>query len=239
MGEAKLNGLHPKVFCLEPDSHMEEVDRQIALLSDSSDFVRKSAAEALIKVGTSAIPALVKALNDTNWQVRRYAAEALGKIGDVSVVPDLIQAFESSTRTVRRYVTEALGKIGDISAVPILIKALKDTDSLVRWSAAKALQEIATKQPTVYLREAIPELKRLSRVRSDLSRVRSEREIWPVYTEALEAIEKATAGLKDVPIADTAPVASAQNLPVPVEGAPTTAPAPPVRKGILHRVFRR
>jgi HEAT repeat protein len=55
------------------------------------------AAEALGKLGDpQAIPALIKALGDSDWDVRCAAAEALGKIGDPQAVPALIQALGDS-----------------------------------------------------------------------------------------------------------------------------------------------
>jgi HEAT repeat protein len=82
-----------------------------------SENVRRAAAEALVKIGTPAVPALIQALGDSDWDVRRAAAEALGAIGDPQAIPALIQALGDSSWGVRRAAAWALGKLGDPQAV--------------------------------------------------------------------------------------------------------------------------
>jgi HEAT repeat protein len=49
--------------------------------------------EVVVGLGAPAVPALIQALGDSDWDVRRAAAEALGAIGDPQAVPALIQAL--------------------------------------------------------------------------------------------------------------------------------------------------
>jgi HEAT repeat protein len=58
----------------------------------SGEHVRKSATEALVKIGKPAVPALIAALNDSNSGVRGGAAKALEAIGDTAAVPALYAA---------------------------------------------------------------------------------------------------------------------------------------------------
>jgi HEAT repeat protein len=169
-----------------------------------------------------------------NYNIQKKAFISLGKIGDISVVPYLIKSLKFNSWEVKNNSAQVLGKIGDSSAVPALIEALNDTDTYFLRYVAEALGKIAIKQPYLQLRGAIPVLKRLKRDRSDKAN-------WPVYTEALEAIERATAGLKDIPIADTAPVPTVQNLPIPVKEPTNTdnTDTPPARKGLVQKIFRR
>ncbi len=90
-----------------------------------------------------AIPALIAALKDEDWDVRSSAARALGNIGPAaaSAVPSLIAALKDENRNVWDKAVDALGNIGP-AAVPALIAALKDKDSDVRSSAARALGQI-------------------------------------------------------------------------------------------------
>src|SRR5262249_17257568 len=79
--------------------------------------IRHYAADALGEIGPAAkaaVPALISALKDQDWEVRRATANALGKIGPAPK-----------------------------DAVPGLMVALKDPESVVRSSAAAALKEIA------------------------------------------------------------------------------------------------
>jgi HEAT repeat protein len=91
------------------------------------------------------IPGLLKMVKDSDSSVRRSAADALGKIGSETVISALIQLVEDSDSSVRRRTAKALGKIGSETAIPALLKLVKDSDSFVRRSAAEALGKIAKK----------------------------------------------------------------------------------------------
>ncbi len=114
----------------------------IETLRDEDDDVRRQAAGALGEIGDAAVPALIEALRDESFYVREQAAEALGLIGDAAAVPALIEALRDEDSDVRRQAAEALGEIGDVTAVPALIETLRDEDSAVRRQAAEALGEI-------------------------------------------------------------------------------------------------
>jgi hypothetical protein len=99
----------------------------------------------------TAIPGLLKALEDSDEGVRGEAAVALGKIGSETAIPELLKALEHSNKDVRWKAAEALGKIGSETAIPGLLKALEDSDWFVRRNAAEALANIGSEA-------AIPEL---------------------------------------------------------------------------------
>jgi FOG: HEAT repeat len=107
--------------------------------------LKRRLVEAFGAAGAPAVPALIQALGDSDWEVRRASAEALVKIG-TPAVPALIQALGDSDSAVRRAAAEALGKLGDPQAVPPLIQALGDSDWDVRHAARQAIQQIKTKQ---------------------------------------------------------------------------------------------
>ena len=118
--------------------------------------------EESVKLGKTAVPALIKALKDSDKDVRKAAAEALGKIGDKSAVPALIKALKDGYWQVRTAAAAALGKIGDKSAVPALIEALKDKDSDVRTAAAEALGTIGDTRAVPALIEALKDWRSVS-----------------------------------------------------------------------------
>ncbi|WP_199245211.1 HEAT repeat domain-containing protein [[Phormidium] sp. ETS-05] len=132
-----------------------------ALKQDKDDDVRRSAAEALGRMGAeakAAVPDLITALKDKDDGVRRSAAEALGDIGAEAkaAVPDLITALKDKDDGVRRSAAEALGDIGAEAkaAVPDLITALKqDKDDGVRRYAALTLERIGAEA-----KAAVPDL---------------------------------------------------------------------------------
>jgi HEAT repeat protein len=126
----------------------------IQALGDRSENVRRAAAEALVRIGAPAVPALIQALGDDEFRVRRAAAEALVRIG-APAVPALIQALGDRSENVRRAAAEALGAIGDPQAIPALIQALGDSDSAVRAVSAEALGAIGDPQAVPPLIQAL------------------------------------------------------------------------------------
>ena len=153
--------------------------------------------EAVVGLGTPAVPALIKALGDWNSSVRRAAAEALGAIGDPKAVPALVQALGDDRYKVRRAACEALVKIGT-PAVPALHKALTDENQDVCRRVCEVLGAIgdaSSLEPLHSLRQRYPKL---------------EREI----AQAIERIEAYTAWLREASAAvEDAPATDAPELP--------------------------
>jgi len=107
------------------------------------DFIRRSdAANALVKLGKSAVEPLIPFLKDRNVDVRRGAAEALGKLGDARAVDPLIACLKDRNVSMRRIAATALGNLGDERAVDPLIACLNDKDDSVRNLVAHALGEL-------------------------------------------------------------------------------------------------
>jgi len=73
--------------------------------------LRRAVVKQLAGVGAMAVPALIKALRDGDWDVRRAACEALGRIGDASAVPALIKALRDWDWNVRQAAQNALERI--------------------------------------------------------------------------------------------------------------------------------
>jgi HEAT repeat protein len=106
--------------------------------------LKRRLVEAFGAAGAPAVPALIRALGDSDRDVRCESAEALGDLGDPQAIPALIKALGDSDREVRRAAAWALGKLGDPRAVPPLIQALGDGSYDVRRAAAEALVKIGT-----------------------------------------------------------------------------------------------
>ncbi|MCI0727447.1 MAG: HEAT repeat domain-containing protein, partial [Chloroflexi bacterium] len=83
-----------------------------------------------------ALPALLAALQDEQWDVREAAAGALGQIRDAAALPALLAALQDEHGHVREAAAGALGQIGDAAAAPALLTALKDEQWDVREAAA-------------------------------------------------------------------------------------------------------
>ncbi|GAB4206178.1 MAG: hypothetical protein Fur006_63040 [Coleofasciculaceae cyanobacterium] len=120
----------------------------IEKLTDTDFRIRHDAADAIVKIGSPAVPFLINALKNEDKQVRWRAASALADIGAEAsaAVPALITALHDADEYIRRIATYALGKIGPeaSTAVPDLIEALQDSDRSLRLVAAYALGKIGS-----------------------------------------------------------------------------------------------
>jgi HEAT repeat protein len=114
-----------------------------ALKNNEYSGVRWKAAEALSKIGNSAVEPLIATLQYPDDDVRWKAAIALGEIGNPDAIDPLILLLSDDDRFVRSRAAHALSMIGTPAVFP-LIHALKKGDPGVRWGAALALGKIKT-----------------------------------------------------------------------------------------------
>jgi HEAT repeat protein len=128
-------GEYPAIFAL------------IDALKDVKMNVRRMATQALVSIGSLAVPALSEELAEGIECARECASEALGKIRDPQAIPALVEALKDEAVHVRGNAAWAIRKIananpesmGILFAVPALVEALKDTDVNVRYSISRAL----------------------------------------------------------------------------------------------------
>ena len=95
-----------------------------------------------------AVPGLIQALEDNDYQVRWQVVDALGEIGSREAIPALIKVLDDDEYSVRWAATEALGKFGIEQAIPGLVRASEVRDSDMRFTAATLLGRFSTKQAT-------------------------------------------------------------------------------------------
>jgi len=112
-----------------------------ALGTSEYSGVRWKSAEALAKIGSPAVEALIGALRNADDDVRWKAAIALGEIGDIRAVDPLILLLRDEDRFVKSHAALALGALGE-PAVSSLLRALSEGDGNLRWGAAIALGKI-------------------------------------------------------------------------------------------------
>ena len=108
-------------------------------LRAADELPRKRAVRELAGLeDVQAIPGLIFALGDRDWEVPKVAVQGLTSIGKPAV-PDLIKALKHEECGVRQEAAGALGRIGDVRAVSALVEAL---DDLACVEAAEALHNI-------------------------------------------------------------------------------------------------
>ncbi len=98
----------------------------------------RSAQDALVKIGSAAVPGLLERLKDGSCRV----ADVLGRIKDPRAVPGLLEALKDKAEDLQVFSAQALGNIKDPRAIPGLLEALQDKKDAVRVSAVQALVKI-------------------------------------------------------------------------------------------------
>jgi HEAT repeat protein len=146
-----------------------QISPLIEKLTDTDARIRHEAADALVNIGSPAVPVLIAALQDSDTNLRWRAASVLSDLGTEAspAVPALTKALQDEDGQVRLYATLALGNIGMAAkpAVPSLMAALQDKDLYVRIYAPSALRKIG-----VEAKVAVPAL--IGALKDDNARVR-------------------------------------------------------------------
>ncbi|XHX77547.1 MAG: HEAT repeat domain-containing protein [Stenomitos frigidus ULC029] len=141
----------------------EAITVLIAALDDEDDRttvggypLRRNAARALGKLGDRrAVPALVRALECSDFYVREAAAQALETLGDVSCLPRLIELLNNQVpgtlpaleppQLIQPFeaILEALGTLGAIAAVPVILPFLEHEIPRIQYAAARAMYQLS------------------------------------------------------------------------------------------------
>lgn len=121
----------------------QRIQRLIPLLQREEIPERLEAIRELGEIGSPAklaLPALLRAFQDPNWQIRREIARTIGQIGAEarSAIPALQECLLDGNRRVTGEIITTLGKLG-IPAIPALINALSASHAHIRSSAAWVL----------------------------------------------------------------------------------------------------
>lgn len=128
------------------------IPKLLAALADRDQTgARNSAAEALIRLGAAAAPAIIRLLSHPEGDQRRFAADILGGMRWQQAVQSLIEATEDPDANVRVAATEALGRLGGAAAGQTLERKLSDPDPLVRLCALEGLAEMRRPLPLAML----------------------------------------------------------------------------------------
>jgi HEAT repeat protein len=103
---------------------------------------RGYALEALVCLGTAALPILERLLQDQDQHLRKYALDALARIRHPGSLPLLCAALEDVDPNVAAAAAEALGALALPDAVPALGSALRRGPDWVRLAALAGLGAI-------------------------------------------------------------------------------------------------
>jgi len=115
---------------------------------------RNLAAELLVKLGSTAIPALVPYLEHENQDTRKFAVDILGLIGSPEPTPHMLPLLLDPDNNVVVSVVEALGNMRCVQSLPFLYETY-DRDAYTRPAVAEALGKIADPQAKGFLLERL------------------------------------------------------------------------------------
>ncbi|MDI6781604.1 MAG: HEAT repeat domain-containing protein, partial [bacterium] len=106
---------------------MRAISSLIEALTEEDELPRRDISSALVKMGTSAVPALLTCLNTNDRDLQGCLIWILGEIGDKQATGALIRSLTHGKDTASlKKIVWALGKIGDTRALPVLISWLKN-----------------------------------------------------------------------------------------------------------------
>ncbi|WP_254564733.1 HEAT repeat domain-containing protein [Oscillatoria sp. HE19RPO] len=110
------------------------------LLAEPS--VREIVLEALVRLGSSVTPLLIRQLDAEDLETRKAAIVALGRIGSQKAVPALMAQLIQTEPELVMITTTALAQIGDRSSYEALIGLLGHPEVSVRLGAIAALNSL-------------------------------------------------------------------------------------------------
>lgn len=127
----------------KPD--LDSVEQLLNLLRNEDNAgLRNSAAEAVIRLGSSSAIPLMNMIKDQDSDVRKFVIDVMGAIADPIFVPALLQALTDSEVNVASAAAEQLGALGDPNTADTLMQAILERDEvLFRFSALGALGVLA------------------------------------------------------------------------------------------------
>jgi len=144
------------VNALGESDNPQAVPALISALGDPSWVIRRSAADALIRLEKFAIGTVVKYLNSPNPDIRYWTEKIIEEIGESAIDP-LIEILKfSKDREMRFYAAYALSSISHKKAIPALINVLHtDDDVWVRKYSSTALAKLKTPEAKKALFKAL------------------------------------------------------------------------------------
>ncbi len=119
------------VFALGQLNDTRAIPALVGLLGHDNREVETMLMSVLEGFGAVALPYLIEAIRNDQWQVREHTADVLGVIGMEEGLPVLIEALNDAQWQVRFSAVTALGHIGGISAKEALLAMPTDSDSRV------------------------------------------------------------------------------------------------------------
>ncbi|MCS7080059.1 MAG: HEAT repeat domain-containing protein [Chloracidobacterium sp.] len=114
----------------------------LRLLDSGSVNIRTRALRALTALGVESpqeVEAILRALNDNDWEVRAVAARAIGDLQLLAGLSGLRQAVSDKAWWVRHNAAQALKKLGDAGEM-VLLQLMQSDDRFARETVIQVMQ---------------------------------------------------------------------------------------------------
>jgi HEAT repeat protein len=122
----------------------------VEYIGDPNITIRNLASDLLMKLGSTAIPAILPFLADESRDVRKFAVDILGSIGSLEPVDALVPLVKDPDENVVVSVIEALGNIKASSSLGVLFDVY-DSEAYTRTTVAEALGKIGDRAASDFL----------------------------------------------------------------------------------------
>lgn len=116
--------------------------------------------EAVVRMGSPAVPTLVDELSSAEVMPRLHAATALGRIGDPAAVGALIRSLSDPDKRVITAAVSSLGSLKDKQAAEPLLELWYKEETIDRPLIASALGQMGDKRAAKPIRDALEALVR-------------------------------------------------------------------------------
>jgi len=84
----------------------------VQALSDEDGMVANLAANALVKIGSAAVPSLIETVNSSSQSARIHALRALAEIKDHRAIPIMMKVMEEDSVLLQHWAKEGLDRLG-------------------------------------------------------------------------------------------------------------------------------
>ncbi|HEX9385076.1 MAG TPA: HEAT repeat domain-containing protein [Anaerolineales bacterium] len=84
----------------------------VQALSDEDSMVSSLAVNALVKIGKSAVPALIEVVKNASQSARIHALRALAEIKDHRAIPVMMKVMEEDSALLQHWAKEGLDRLG-------------------------------------------------------------------------------------------------------------------------------
>ncbi|MBI9081784.1 MAG: HEAT repeat domain-containing protein [Pseudodesulfovibrio sp.] len=122
----------------------ETIEFLVKKLHHTNPTVRRIITDALISIGTPAVPMLFASFESGDTDSKILSANVLGFVSDRSGADGLVAAFDKGLAedpNVRYAVYEALGRIGTMKGIICLVDGLSETDELILMAVIGGLEK--------------------------------------------------------------------------------------------------